>query len=138
MDSGPLAQLSAASIAQLVSTAPSDSRAVQLLEGLIPDLRKSLGASQTQGEICGRVFKRGDIAFNCRTCQSDPNCVQWCVIGNAANGWWGWRSIALNPHLCSETCFRASNHEGHDVLFHRAGAGGSCDCGDIEAWKIDG
>ena len=41
----------------------------------------------------------------CRTCQSDETCV-----------------------LCHE-CFTNSNHEGHDVAFYHAQAGGCCDCG---------
>jgi len=63
---------------------------------------------------CGYIFRRGDIAWNCRTCQTDGTCV-----------------------ICDE-CFRNSNHDGHDVTFHRTSPGGCCDCGDIEAWKIDG
>lgn len=63
---------------------------------------------------CGYVFRRGDIAWNCRTCQSDSTCV-----------------------LC-DTCFRESDHTGHDVFFHRTSPGGCCDCGDIEAWRVEG
>jgi hypothetical protein len=38
--------------------------------------------------------------------------------------------------MCSK-CFHASNHEGHDVkIWISKGAGGCCDCGDPEAWKI--
>jgi len=63
---------------------------------------------------CGYVFKRGDIAWNCRTCQTDSTCV-----------------------IC-DTCFRNSNHDKHEVYFHRTTPGGCCDCGDAEAWKIEG
>lgn len=63
---------------------------------------------------CGYVFQRGDIAWNCRTCQTDPTCV-----------------------VCDD-CFRRSDHQGHEVYFHRTTPGGCCDCGDIEAWKIEG
>ena len=63
---------------------------------------------------CGYVFKRGDIAWNCRTCQTDPTCV-----------------------ICDE-CFRNSDHDGHEVYFHRTTPGGCCDCGDVEAWMITG
>jgi len=63
---------------------------------------------------CGYLFRKGDIAWNCRTCQYDPTCV-----------------------LC-EACFKASNHAGHEVYFHRTSAGGCCDCGDPEAFKIEG
>ena len=63
---------------------------------------------------CGYVFRRGDIAWNCRTCQYDSTCV-----------------------LCDK-CFHNSDHEGHEVYFHRTSPGGCCDCGDIEAWKSEG
>ena len=63
---------------------------------------------------CGYVFKRGDIAWNCRTCQTDSTCV-----------------------IC-DTCFRNSNHDGHEVYFHRTTPGGCCDCGDAEAWRLEG
>lgn len=74
---------------------------------------RSLGAGQAS-EICGRLFTGGDLCYNCRQCQADPTCIQ------------------------CETCFRASDHRGHDVSFHRAGAGGTCDCGDAEAWAAEG
>ena len=63
---------------------------------------------------CGYVFKRGDIAWNCRTCQADSTCV-----------------------IC-DNCFRDSDHKGHEVYFHRTTPGGCCDCGDPEAWKNEG
>ena len=63
---------------------------------------------------CGYVFKRGDIAWNCRTCQTDSTCV-----------------------IC-DNCFKNSNHDGHEVFFHRTTPGGCCDCGDAEAWKLEG
>ncbi|VEU39720.1 unnamed protein product [Pseudo-nitzschia multistriata] len=31
-----------------------------------------------------------------------------------------------------------SDHEGHEVYFHRTTPGGCCDCGDAEAWKPEG
>ena len=68
----------------------------------------------TRPRPCGYIFRRGDIAWNCRTCQSDSTCV-----------------------LC-DSCFHASDHEGHEVYFHRTSPGGCCDCGDIEAWKPEG
>lgn len=64
--------------------------------------------------LCGYVFQRNDIAFNCKTCQFDETCV-----------------------LCL-TCYRNGNHDGHDIFFHRTFPGGCCDCGDTEAWKADG
>ena len=54
--------------------------------------------------------------WTCRQCAKDSTCVQ------------------------CDACFRNSNHEGHEVYFHRAAAtsGGCCDCGDEEAWAISG
>lgn len=63
---------------------------------------------------CGYVFKNNDITWKCRTCQTDDTCV-----------------------LCQD-CFSNSDHEGHEVFFHRTRAGGCCDCGDLEAWKAAG
>ena len=83
-------------------------------------LKERLAAASMQATCkpvrrpCGYVFGRGDIAWNCRTCQTDPTCV-----------------------ICDE-CFRQSDHEGHEVYFHRTSPGGCCDCGDVEAWNIEG
>lgn len=49
-----------------------------------------------------------------RNCQTDPTCVQ------------------------CDTCYRNSDHVGHEVYFHHASPGGCCDCGDLEAWKQSG
>jgi hypothetical protein len=66
--------------------------------------------------ICGNVFKVGEVVWTCRQCAKDSTCVQ------------------------CDACFKASDHEGHEVYFHRAAAtsGGCCDCGDDEAWAIKG
>ncbi|KAI8992651.1 hypothetical protein BDB01DRAFT_848002 [Pilobolus umbonatus] len=66
-----------------------------------------------QGKQCGHLFKKGESVYRCRNCGLDETCV-----------------------MCS-ACFRATNHEGHDVkLWISKGNGGCCDCGDPEAWKI--
>ena len=77
-------------------------------------LVRSAGDSVGSAPQCGYIFRNGDIAWVCRTCQTDDTCV-----------------------LCEE-CFSSSNHEGHEVFFHRTRAGGCCDCGDLEAWKAEG
>ncbi|DBA01977.1 TPA: hypothetical protein N0F65_006710 [Lagenidium giganteum] len=64
--------------------------------------------------LCGYMFQRNDIAFNCKTCQKDETCV-----------------------LCLK-CYQNGNHEGHDITFHRTQPGGMCDCGDPEAWAPEG
>jgi hypothetical protein len=56
--------------------------------------------------VCQHPFRRNDIVWVCKTCQADETCV-----------------------LC-HSCFSQSNHEGHDVAFYHAQAGGCCDCGD--------
>lgn len=64
--------------------------------------------------VCQHPFKKNDIVWVCRTCQADETCV-----------------------LC-HACFSQSNHEGHDVAFYHAQAGGCCDCGDPDAWDPSG
>jgi hypothetical protein len=64
--------------------------------------------------VCQHPFKRNDIVWVCRTCQADETCV-----------------------LC-HNCFKNSNHDGHDVAFYHAQAGGCCDCGDPDAWSPEG
>jgi len=64
--------------------------------------------------VCQFPFKRNDIVWVCRTCQADETCV-----------------------LCHK-CYKQSNHEGHDVAFYHAQAGGCCDCGDPDAWDPSG
>lgn len=76
-------------------------------------VKNPLRALSARGGACGHVFKHGDIAWNCRTCQKDSTCV-----------------------LC-DACFSRSAHVGHDVVFHRAAPGGICDCGIPEAWHGD-
>lgn len=82
---------------------------VRLLKGLSDKAEHALPPRP-----CGYVFKRGDMAWNCRTCQTDSTCV-----------------------LC-DACFQASDHRGHEVSFHQTSPGGCCDCGDIEAWAPAG
>jgi hypothetical protein len=95
------------------SSLSDKNNATQLLQSLMTHLKES--TMSTDGpRPCGYVFRRGDIAWNCRTCQTDSTCV-----------------------LCDK-CFHASNHEGHEVFFHRTTPGGCCDCGDVEAWRAEG
>jgi hypothetical protein len=69
------------------------------------DVNKLLSLpSSGKKPVCGMVFKKGDLAWNCRTCGKDPTCVQ------------------------CDPCFRKSDHKGHEVFFHRSsGNGGCCD-----------
>ncbi|KDQ52976.1 hypothetical protein JAAARDRAFT_197766 [Jaapia argillacea MUCL 33604] len=70
------------------------------------------GEEEGEGGSCGHIFKRGESCFRCKDCALDDSCV-----------------------LCSK-CFHASNHTDHNVSFFIAQqSGGSCDCGDPEAWQ---
>jgi len=75
------------------------------------DSTQALRSLETLGQavprrVCQHPFKKNDIVWVCRTCQADETCV-----------------------LC-HACFSQSQHEGHDVAFYHAQAGGCCDCGD--------
>ena len=106
------------------STKPTAMRAVNdttvnvlkrlLQEGEAQQDANDISSPNYRPRPCGYVFKRGDIAWNCRTCQTDSTCV-----------------------IC-DNCFRNSKHDGHEVYFHRTTPGGCCDCGDAEAWKLGG
>lgn len=72
-----------------------------------------VSTSSYSREICGRLFRKGEPVYRCRTCALDDTCV-----------------------LCSK-CFNASNHDDHDVFVSiSTGSGGCCDCSDAEAWKV--
>jgi len=96
----------------------SDTTAPALLKRLLDQATDAavhdISSPQFKPRPCGYVFQRGDIAWNCRTCQADATCV-----------------------VC-DNCFRNSDHQGHEVYFHRTTPGGCCDCGDAEAWKSQG
>ena len=62
--------------------------------------------------VCQHPFRKNDIVWICRTCQADETCV-----------------------LC-HNCFSHSNHDGHDVAFYHAQAGGCCDCGDPDGMFV--
>ena len=81
-------------------------------EEALPALQ-ALGMSIPR-RVCQHPFRRNDIVWVCRTCQGDETCV-----------------------LC-HSCFTRSQHEGHDVAFYHAQAGGCCDCGDPDAWDPAG
>ncbi|KAF7728893.1 hypothetical protein EC973_005288 [Apophysomyces ossiformis] len=69
--------------------------------------------SSQSGRQCGHVFRKGEPVYRCRNCGLDDTCV-----------------------FCTK-CFRATDHDGHDVFFSVSlGSGGCCDCGDPEAWKV--
>jgi hypothetical protein len=67
-----------------------------------------------ESNICGHFFVKGEQVYRCKTCALDDTCV-----------------------LCVD-CFKASDHSGHDTSFSISqGMSGFCDCGDIEAWKVE-
>ena len=62
--------------------------------------------------VCGRIFARGEYLYSCKDCGVDPTCV-----------------------MCP-ACFNASEHVNCRYRVSRSGGGGgTCDCGDLEAWK---
>lgn len=82
-----------------------------LTEEIYQDTAEALSRLTTLGQavprrVCQHPFRKNDIVWVCRTCQADETCV-----------------------LC-HACFSQSDHEGHDVNFYHAQAGGCCDCGD--------
>ncbi|CAN0022435.1 unnamed protein product, partial [Ectocarpus sp. 12 AP-2014] len=70
--------------------------------------------ADTPRRVCQYAFLKNDIVWICKECQADETCV-----------------------LCND-CFRSSDHEGHEVYFYHAQAGGCCDCGDPDAWDYRG
>ena len=76
---------------------------------------------RSQFEPCGYVFKKGDVVYRCKDCAIDPTTV-----------------------FCSR-CFHATHPQdtpshpfaSHQISFSLMTAGGCCDCGDPEAWRID-
>ena len=100
----------------LIFHAPADGLGPLL--SVLADADGSLGptlATEGSGPVCGRVFRRGDLVWTCGRCGKDGTCVQ------------------------CDACFRASDHDGHDVHFHLSdGGAGCCDCGDEEAWSPRG
>ncbi|KAL3995662.1 putative zinc finger in N-recognin (UBR box) family protein [Acanthocheilonema viteae] len=63
---------------------------------------------------CNAVWSADAIAYRCNTCAFNP-CMS----------------------LCS-SCFKNSNHEGHDFNRFFSQAGGACDCGNVDVLKESG
>ena len=88
---------------------------IEVEKSAIDELGKSIivninGGNNYRRRVCQYAFMKNVIVWICRTCQVDETCV-----------------------LCHD-CFSHSNHEGLDVAFYHANAGGCCDCGDVDAW----
>ncbi|KAI0344027.1 hypothetical protein BDW22DRAFT_1372632 [Trametopsis cervina] len=86
------------------------------LHALLSEVQIRMGASKealvVPGRPCGTLFKKGEACFRCKDCALDESCV-----------------------LCFR-CFEATDHTNHNVSFFIAQqSGGSCDCGDFEAWR---
>ena len=105
----PFTQLTVPALGTVSITSPQ--QAIEQLQASV-----SLGGnSQQQRRVCQTQFKKNDMIYMCRTCQTDPTCA-----------------------LCHD-CFSDSNHDGHDVaFFHATEDGGCCDCGDPDAWNPNG
>ncbi|GAB1601270.1 E3 ubiquitin-protein ligase UBR2-like isoform X2 [Argonauta hians] len=72
---------------------------------------QQLKEQDAPSQICGHVFKHGELSYSCRDCANDLTCV-----------------------LCV-SCFRQSVHKDHRYRMSISSGGGYCDCGDVEAWK---
>ncbi|PRP88998.1 e3 ubiquitin-protein ligase UBR1-like [Planoprotostelium fungivorum] len=66
-----------------------------------------------KNNVCGAVWKDGDQAYKCTTCEMDSSCA-----------------------ICVD-CFANGQHKGHEFKLISV-AGGVCDCGDFQAWKPSG
>lgn len=69
------------------------------------------GERYRPGQICGRVFKNGELTYSCKDCATDATCV-----------------------MCHE-CFHRSVHKAHKYKMHTSNGAGYCDCGDKDAWS---
>ncbi|CAD5207002.1 unnamed protein product [Bursaphelenchus okinawaensis] len=67
----------------------------------------------SRGQVCGRMFKYGELTYSCKECANDPTCV-----------------------LCYD-CFKNSAHVNHKYKMHPTSGNGYCDCGDPEAFLND-
>lgn len=102
-------------ITQLTGILFGEAEAANIVASSSKDYMTQLFAkASTPRRVCQHPFRKNDIVWVCRTCQSDETCV-----------------------LCHK-CWTRSNHDGHDVAFYHAQAGGCCDCGDPDAWDPRG
>ena len=63
---------------------------------------------------CQEVWNDDHVAYRCKTCGiSESSCI--CVH-----------------------CFEPEKHIGHDYRMYRSSSGGCCDCGDPQAWRVQG
>lgn len=76
-------------------------------------LTEAFANVSSAGGICGKVQTSADSGWKCLDCELDPTCI-----------------------ICTE-CFEKSNHKGHRIFFKKSVAG-MCDCGDPEAWRLEG
>lgn len=72
---------------------------------LLHDLR------QRNSSVCGRIFNIAETTYSCQECEMHDTCA-----------------------LCVK-CFNKSAHKNHRFKITPAFEGGTCDCGNIEAWK---
>lgn len=107
----------------LLNTSDSDSVKNLFTESIVwlqwlmfeeePDFALRKLAEVGQQSVCGAIWGKDDLAYRCRTCESDKTCAI-CV-----------------------PCFKNGNHKNHDysIMYTH---GGCCDCGDVTAWKSEG
>ena len=76
-------------------------------------LRDIYDGHHLESGVCGKIFKPGDIAYECLDCGLDPTCI-----------------------ICKE-CFEDGDHKGHRFKI-KTNVSGMCDCGDPDAWRPEG
>lgn len=106
--------LSSISMEPIPETQPSSSYSIM---EYLPDEEEE-EKEEERRDFCGRVFKKGEPLYYCKTCALDSTCV-----------------------LCA-ACFKATGHTTGEKAHHDFSVrmsplgGGCCDCGDPEAWTI--
>ena len=76
-------------------------------------LNEAFAGVSSKGGVCGKVLTSADSGWKCQDCELDPTCI-----------------------ICSE-CFEKGDHKGHRIFFKKS-VSGMCDCGDPEAWRLEG
>ena len=76
----------------------------------VAEALRKIKESEDPDQICGKIFKPMDFTYSCRDCGVDATCV-----------------------MCAQ-CFEESEHVNHNYRMFQSSGGGTCDCGDNEAW----
>ncbi|KII68275.1 E3 ubiquitin-protein ligase UBR1 [Thelohanellus kitauei] len=83
-----------------------------VFEGYGPELKERFNLESASLPICAESLREVNASYSCLDCQAHPLSV-----------------------LC-DSCFHNSEHMNHRYRVEKYAKGGSCDCGDSEAWKF--